>query len=91
MRPKRASGIDILERIRRRIGLHWTPEPTDSASASVALAVAIALLRALRDRGVLSQGEINDVFDEVAGRFPRDTAFGLINSVRADVERKDEE
>jgi hypothetical protein len=91
MKAKRASGIDILERIRRRIGLHWTPEPTDPASASVALAVAVALMRALRDRGVLTEGEINDVFDEVAGRFPSGTAFGLINCVRADVERKGDE
>jgi len=88
MKPKRSSGMDILERIRRRIGLYWTPEPTDPATASVALAVAIALLRTLRDRGVLSEGEIGDVFDEVAGRFPRGTAHSLINSVRADVARK---
>jgi hypothetical protein len=91
MRTKRSSGIDILERIRLRLGLNWTPEPTDPATASVALAVAIALLRALRDRGVLSDGEINDVFDEVAERFPRGTAFSLINSVRADVKLKDGE
>jgi hypothetical protein len=91
MSARRARGIDILDRIRRRIALHWTPEPTDPMAASLALAVAIALLRALRDRGVLSQGEINDVFDEVAGRFPRGTAVDLINSVRSDVERKDVE
>jgi hypothetical protein len=91
MSAKRSRGIDILDRIRRRISLRWSPEPSDPVTASLALAVAIALLRALRDRGALSQGEINDLFAEVAGRFPRGTAVDLINSIRSDVERRDAE
>jgi len=63
----------------------------DPEAASVALAVAVALLRSLRDRGMLTAGEIDDLFDEAAGRFEKGSAADLINRLRADVQRKDEE
>ncbi len=57
------------------------------------MALAIALLRALRDRGVLSAGEIDDILSEAGGRFtrgPEGTAFSdVIGWVRADLGRTD--
>ena len=51
----------------------------------------MALLRALRDRGLLSEGEIDDLFGE-AGEHLRDTsALNLLNRLRDAVEYKDEE
>jgi len=48
-------------------------------------------MRGLRDRGVLSPGEVDDLFDEAAGRFSEGTAVSLINQLRADVHRSDAE
>src|SRR5437660_6292070 len=58
--------------------------------AAVALAFVAALLRALRDRGTLSRAEVddvlNDVEDQVAGK-----ASYLVENVRRDLERRDDE
>lgn len=65
------------------------PQPVEG-EAAVALAFVVALLRALRDRGTLSRVEVddvlNDVQDQVAGK-----ASYLVDSVRRDLEREDDE
>ena len=88
MSTKRAA---TLESIRLAFGSDWTPKPGDPDAASVALAVTVALLRALRGRGLLSDGEIDDLFGEAAERLPDASALRLLSNVRANVERKDEE
>lgn len=45
----------------------WSPGRPDPAAASAALALAIALLRALKDRGVLAADELEDVLAEAGG------------------------
>jgi len=67
------------------------PNPEDPATASAALAVTVALLRALRDRGLLSAGEIEDLFGEAADRLQDTSALNLLNRLRGAVEHKDEE
>ena len=69
----------------------WSPRPTDPASASTALALSIAILRALRDRGVLSRAEIDDVLHDAAGHFAAGKVAHLVEAVRADLDRPDEE
>jgi hypothetical protein len=76
--------------IRREIEPVWTPNPNDPA-ASTALAVTVALLRALRDRGLLSEGEIDDLFGEAADHLGDTSALNLLNRLRANVEYKDKE
>lgn len=68
----------------------WEPNKADAAAASTALALAIALLRALRDRGVLSKGEIDDLLNEASGKLTQ-AAPRLIGRVRASLEAKDDE
>jgi hypothetical protein len=65
--------------------------PSDPDAASAALAIAVALLRALRDRGLLTEGEIDDLFGEAAEGFQDARALHLLDRVRADVAYKDEE
>jgi hypothetical protein len=60
-------------------------------AASAALAVSVALLRALRDRGLLSAGEIDDLFGEAAERLQEASALKLLNRLRDEVEHKEEE
>ncbi len=86
MSTKRALSLDPA--IRRALGPIWTPDP---AAASTALAVAVALLRALRDRGLLSAGEIDDLFGEAAERLQDTSALNLLNRMRIEVESKNEE
>ena len=70
----------------------WTPSRSDPAAASAALALAIALLRALKDRGVLAAGELEDILAEAGGRFVNDpAALWLLDAVRGDLERRDED
>jgi hypothetical protein len=70
----------------------WSPSRSDPATASAALALAIALLRALKDRGVLAADELEDILAEAGGRLVSDaTALWLLNAVRGDLERKDED
>jgi len=70
----------------------WSPGRSDPAPASAALALAIALLRALKDRGVLAANELEDILAEAGGRLVNDpTALWLLNAVRGDLERKDED
>jgi hypothetical protein len=89
-------GAAIAPDIRRILGPSWAPDPKDPDIASTTLAITVALLRALRDRGLLTVGEIDDLFGEAAERF-QDTsaksasALRLLDRVHADVEKKDEE
>jgi hypothetical protein len=66
------------------------PQKTVDGEAGVALAFVTALLRALRDRGTLSPGEVddvlNDVQDQVAGR-----SSYLVDSVRRELAREYDE
>lgn len=67
----------------------WEPSRSDAAAAATALALTIALLRALRDRGVLSKGEIDDLLLEASGQLARTQSSGLVERVRASLELKD--
>jgi hypothetical protein len=75
----------------------WAPDPLGASAASAtqassaALAVSVALLRALRDRGLLSEGEIDDLFGEAAERLRDAAALKLLNRLRDEVEHKEEE
>jgi len=66
-----------------------------SSDGVVAVALTIAIMRALRDRGVLSANEIDDVLAEASGRFssgPETTASRrIVEQVRADLARDDAE
>ena len=85
---------------RRKLGaleLIWAPGTGDplaasaTQAASAAIAVSVALLRALRDRGLMSAGEIDDLFGEAAERLRDASALKLLNRLRDAVEYKDEE
>jgi hypothetical protein len=91
MSTKRAAVISNIRRKFRELGLSWTPRRDDPNAASTALAVTVALLRALRDRGLLTEGEIDDLFGEAAERFQDASALRLLDCLRAEVEYKDEE
>jgi hypothetical protein len=58
--------------------------------AGVALAFVVALLRALRDRGTLSRAEVDDVLADVQDQVPGKASY-LVESVRRDLEREDDE
>lgn len=68
----------------------WRPDAADAATASAALALTIALLRGLRDRGVLSKSEIEDLLADASDQLAR-TGSGLIGRVRASLERDTDE
>ena len=68
----------------------WQPNKADAAAASTALALTIALLRGLRDRGVLSEGEIDDLLCEASDRLTS-TGSGLVDRVRASLDQKTDE
>jgi hypothetical protein len=88
MTTKRA--ID-LAKIVRGIGPAWEPNPEQPAAVKTALAVTVALLRALRDRGLLSEGEIDDLFGEAAGYLKNTSgAQNLLSRLHASVEDKDD-
>jgi hypothetical protein len=95
MSTKRSGAARLAEISRRlgsggHLGPPWTPDPADAVAVSTALAVA--LLRALRSRGLLSDGEIDDLFDEAAGQFGDTSgAQHLLDRLRAQVDHKDEE
>jgi hypothetical protein len=101
MSTKRTARTATVIDVRRRFGafeLGWSPGDPLGASAwsathaaSAALAVSVALLRALRDRGLLTEGEIDDLFGEAAERLRDPSALKLLNSVRGAVEHKEEE
>jgi hypothetical protein len=65
------------------------PQPVEG-EAAMALAFVVALMRALRDRGTLAAGEVddvlNDVQDQVAGR-----SSHLVDSVRRELAREYDE
>jgi hypothetical protein len=81
-----------LAKIVRGVGPAWEPNPEDPAAVKTALAVTVALLRALRDRGLLSEGEIDDLFGEAAG-YLKDTsgARNLLGRLHSFVENRDDE
>jgi hypothetical protein len=92
-----ATVIDVRRRL-RAFELGWTlgdplgPSAASAAhGASAALAVTVALLRALRDRGLLTEGEIDDLFGEAAERLRDPSALKLLNGLRGAVEHKEEE
>jgi hypothetical protein len=96
MSTKRSGAISLAETLRPGPkgfgGPPWEPNPADPVAVSTALAVTVALLRALRGRGLLSDGEIDDLFDDAAGQLgdtPR--AQNLLDRLRAQVDHKDEE
>jgi hypothetical protein len=97
MSTKRAAAITDM---RGKLGAPesiWAPDPRDplaasaTHAASAALAVSVALLRALRDRGLLSAGEIDDLFGDAAERLRDTSALNLLSRVRGAVEYKEEE
>ncbi len=97
MSTKRTAAITV---IRGKLGAPesiWAPDPRDplaasaTQAASAALAVSVALLRALRDRGLLSAGEIDDLFGDATERLRDDSALKLLNRLRDEVEHKEEE
>jgi hypothetical protein len=65
------------------------PQPVEG-EAGVALAFAVAVLRALRDRGTLSRAEVDDVLNDVPDQVAGKGSY-LVDSVRRDLERKDDE
>jgi hypothetical protein len=65
------------------------PQPVEG-EAGVALAFVVALLRALRDRGTLSRAEVDDVLADVQDRAAGKASY-LVESVRRDLEREDDE
>jgi hypothetical protein len=62
-----------------------------SIAAQAALALVTALLQALRDRGVLSRDEIDDVLADAASRVDHGNPARLIERVRAELEHQGEE
>jgi len=91
MSTKRAISFRLDPLVQRALEPSWLPDPKDPAAVSTALAVTVALLRALRDRGLLSEGEIGDLFDEAADRLRNTSALDLLLRVQDEVERKSEE
>ena len=66
------------------------PQPADS-EAAVALAFVVALLRALRDRGTLSRAEVDDVLADVHDQMAGGKASYLVETVRRDLERENDD
>jgi len=62
-----------------------------SAAAQAALALVAALLQALRDRGVLSVEELDDVMGEAGRRFGYRGGSRLIESLRGELARRADE
>src|SRR5215470_5098433 len=96
-RAARTAAITDIGRLFGPLGWIWAPGTGDplaasaasaTQAASAALAVSVALLRALRDRGLLSAGEIDDLFGEAAERLQDASALKLLNRVRDAVEYK---
>jgi hypothetical protein len=66
------------------------PQKTVEGEAAVALAFVVAVLRALRDRGTLSRAEVDEVLSDVQDRAAGKASY-LVESVRRDLEREDDE
>jgi hypothetical protein len=66
------------------------PQPADG-DAAVALAFVVALLRALRDRGTLSRAEVDDVLADVQDQVAGGKASYLVETVRRDLARENDE
>jgi hypothetical protein len=67
------------------------PPQSADADGTVALAFAVALLRALRDRGTLSRAEVDDVLADVQDQVSGGKASYLVETVRRDLARTDED
>jgi hypothetical protein len=93
MSTKRA--VELAEIARRGVGVglarDLNPE-NPAVTSATALAVTVALLRALRDRGLLSDGEIDDLFGEAAEHLRyTSSAQTLLNQLQFWVEHKNDE
>jgi hypothetical protein len=90
MSTKRA--VMLAEIAQRGLGSAHKQNPENPAvTSATALAVTVALLRALRDRGLLSDGEIDDLFGEAEGHLRYTSgAQTLLSQLRFWVEDKDE-
>jgi hypothetical protein len=66
------------------------PQPADTDGA-VALAIAVALLRALHNRGTLSRAEVDDVLADVQDQVSGGKASYVVETVRRDLARADDE
>jgi hypothetical protein len=66
-------------------------ESSASPSTAAQAALVTALLQALRDRGVLSRDEIDDVLADAASRVEHGDPTRLIERVRAELEHQGEE
>lgn len=67
------------------------PAAPSPAAGPTALAVAVALLRALKERGLLSEGELDDVLADALGSLGDPAARRLLDGVRSDLERVENE
>jgi hypothetical protein len=91
-RTVRTAAITGIREKFRTLESSW-PDPlaAPAHAASAALAVTVALLRALRDRGLLTEGEIDDLFAEAAEHLRDTSTLNLLNCLRGQVEHKGEE
>src|SRR5260370_16880265 len=98
-RTARTSAITFRQKL-GALELIWAPGTGDplgasaasaTHAASTALAVTVALLRALRDRGLLSAGEIDDLFGEAAERLRGTSTLNPLNRILHAPEYKDEQ
>jgi hypothetical protein len=56
--------------------------------AETALALVVELLRALRDRGLLSRPELDDLLGEVGHKLKRGDDISVVDLVRVELERE---
>jgi hypothetical protein len=74
-----------------RHGVPWHPREADPLSASLALALAIEILRALRDRGLLTEVSLDDLLDDAGRQFEAGKADQLVGQVRAKLKGRDDD
>ena len=89
MKPKLVA-TEILDRVREG-RWPWSPRREDPVAASMALALAIELMRALRDRGLLSGADLDDLLAEAGAHFAHGQASQLIGEVRSTLERREDD
>ena len=88
---RRSGGITgVITNIQDALDVDSIPKFGNPDAAWAALAITVALLRALRDRGLLTEGEIDDLFGDAAERLHAADALKLLNRARRHVESKDE-
>jgi hypothetical protein len=64
-----------------------TPRSADPV-AETALALVVELMRALRDRGLLSRPELDDLLGEVGHKLKRGDDLSVVDLVRMELERE---